>query len=239
AAVPRQPQRVGRRHRRHLLGGPRRRRAHAPPRAGVAPAAGLDRRRAAAAVAARDRGRRRRLTPEGAPARRRRPPCRPAGAAGIGPSGPPGDAGLLEHVGGDAELAPGRVGDVLALAVGAGGLDELLLELLEVGARLARLERRLQVEPLLHQVKALQRVGGGDLGFDLFEPLLHRFGRALAASTRAVGLEGFQVTPDRSSLLPPLGKGRLVLLAHRTALACRWGHETEAYWRSSRVSFDV
>ena len=39
-----------------------------------------------------------------------------------------GDVGALEDVGGDAELAPGRVGDPLRVAVGLGDLHELGLE---------------------------------------------------------------------------------------------------------------
>ena len=82
----RQPQRLGRRHRRHLLGRAQRRRPDAPPRAGVAPAARVDRRRAAAAVAAGHRRRPDRVIL--GRARRRRPqavremPARSSTAAG-------------------------------------------------------------------------------------------------------------------------------------------------------------
>ena len=72
AALPRQPQRLGRRHRRHRQRGGQRGRADAAPRAGLAPAAGLGGRAGAPALAAR---RSRRDAPAPRPEPRGRPPA--------------------------------------------------------------------------------------------------------------------------------------------------------------------
>ena len=70
-------------------------------------------------------------------------------------SAPRRDAGLLQHVGGHAELAPRAVGDLLLRRVGLRDLHEFLLEPAEVGrSGLHRGQLDLEVAPLLQQVEA-------------------------------------------------------------------------------------
>ena len=97
APLRRQPQRQPRRHRRHLQRGRQRRRPHAAPRAGVAS-------RSSAPPTAWCCCARSSLAARGARSSLTR--CAQLGR---------GDAGLLEHLGRDAELAPRRVRDALAL----------------------------------------------------------------------------------------------------------------------------
>ena len=102
APLRRQPERLGRRHRRDLQRAAQRGRPDAPPRAGLPRAAGLDRRAARCLPVARS-------------------PTAGDGEAGRAASAlhRAADPGLLQHRGVDAELAPRGVGDALALAVAA------------------------------------------------------------------------------------------------------------------------
>src|SRR5690606_38662267 len=76
-----------------------------------------------------------------------------------------------------------------------------------------------EVEPLLHEVQPLQRVGGRDLGFDRTEALLQGFGAALAAPLGLVRLESFEVATNRPALLAAGGQRCLVLVTHGGSLA--------------------
>ena len=69
-----------------------------------------------------------------------------------------------------------------------------------------------QVEALLDELQALQRVGVGKLRVDPGEPLLHGLGGALAASLRLVRLQRFEIAPNGSTLIAAFGERRLVLI---------------------------
>ena len=88
-------------------------------------------------------------------------------------SGTPRDPGLLQHVGGHAELAPRGVRDALALRVLRRRLHERALERREVDLGAHRLELVLQVDALLHELELLAgrnpRVGGVDGGEALLD----------------------------------------------------------------------
>ena len=112
AALRRQPERLGRRHRRHLQRGPQRGRAHAAPRAGLQRPAGLGRRPAAAASLL--------VAWPWPPARGAPSPGGDVEPRSSRSDGAAADAGGLQGRGGHADLAPGRVGDALALGVALG-----------------------------------------------------------------------------------------------------------------------
>ena len=83
------------------------------------------------------------------------------------------------------------------------------------------LELGLQIELLLGELQALQRIRGRELGGDRVEPLLDGVGGALASPLGLVGLDCFQVEPDGSALGSPLRQGCLVLIGHRAGLLLR------------------
>ena len=93
----------------------------------------------------------------------------------------PRDAGLLQHVGRHAELAPRGVGDALALRVLRRRLHEGGLERRQVDLGAHRLELLLEVHALLHELELLERRAVGVGRVDGGEALLDRFRRAPTA----------------------------------------------------------
>jgi hypothetical protein len=79
----------------------------------------------------------------------------------------------------------------------------------------------LEVELLLGELEALQRIGGVEFDGHLLQALLDGFGGALAAALRLVGLESLEVGAHGASLRAPLGERRLVLIGHGAGLLLR------------------
>ena len=80
-----------------------------------------------------------------------------------------GDPGRLQVLGRHSGLAPGAVGDALALRVRLGVLDEVLAQVREVDRDVEALELGRQVDPALGQLELAQARGRTDLRLDLGE----------------------------------------------------------------------
>ena len=142
----------------------------------------------------------------------------------------------LQHGRLDADLAPRRVRDVLALAVGLGDLHERRLDRPEVDRAVHRLQLGGEVALLLDEAQLAQRVGVGQLGVDRGEPLLDRIRRPLAASLGLVGAQRVEVVTHGLALGSPLGEGSLVLRAHRSFASTLRRHAVRIYADAARCS---
>ena len=124
------------------------------------------------------------------------------------------DPSALQHVSGDADLAPRLVINSLALAVLGGDDDECIFESGHVvfGVRIGGLDTLLEIATLLNEVNTLQGIGVGDAGFDAFKSLAERLGRNLSPAPRPVLLEGHEVAPDCISLTTACSERTFVLV---------------------------
>lgn len=118
------------------------------------------------------------------------------------------DSGLLKHLGRHSGFAPGRVVDALAPPVVRRDDDERLLELGKVvlGLGTGSFYPPLEVTTLLNQMDALQRVGGGKLGLELFEPHLQGIRACRTSAARTGPLESDKVPAHCISLATTFGE---------------------------------
>jgi phosphoribosylformylglycinamidine synthase len=141
-----------------------------------------------------------------APARRNRPGARAR------------DPGPGVHVGGHAGLAERAVADAVALGVGLGDLDELLLETRHVDARREPDALGVEVEALLGQLEALDGCRRGQGLVDAGDLHADGLGRALAPALALTGGHRVEVTANDARLVATLGQFCLMVGAH-----CAWG----------------